>query len=175
MKQKSASLLACFIAERKSLARYLTGRTGCPAIADDLLQDAWLKLHRSNADETIANPQAYLRRMAANLAIDDARTNARRLLDPTEIEMLLDIPDEAPGVEQRAADFQALECLTEILEEMPARRRELFLAARVEGLPHKQLASRFGVSLRTVELEIHRALDHCMSRLQQLTGDQTFS
>jgi RNA polymerase sigma factor (sigma-70 family) len=171
MSQKYSSLLACFIAERKSLAHYLTGRTGCPATADDLLQEAWLKLNRSQPSESIGNPLAYLHRMATNLAIDDARANARRLLDPVEIDMLLDIVDEAPGVEQQTADLQALERLKDILEEMPARRRELFLAARVEGQRHKQLAERFGISVRTVELEVHRALDYCSERLQQLTGE----
>ncbi|MBB4865721.1 RNA polymerase sigma-70 factor (ECF subfamily) [Pseudomonas nitritireducens] len=160
------------MAERKTLARYLTGRTGCADTAEDLLQEAWLKLNRAQASDAVANPAAYLRRMAANLAIDDSRANSRRLLDATEIDALLDVPDEAPGVEQQVADRQALERLTEILKELPVRRRELFLAARVEGLPHKQLASHFGVSLRTVELEIQRALDYCLARLQQMTGEQ---
>lgn len=171
MPQKYSSLLTCFIAERKSLVHYLTGRTGCAATADDLLQEAWLKLNRSQATEPVNNPMAYLHRMAANLAIDSARADARRLLDPVEIEALLDIADEAPGVEQQTADLQALERLEEILDEMPARRRELFLAARVEGQPHKQLAERFGISVRTVELEVHRALDYCAERLRQLTGE----
>lgn len=169
--QEHASLLACFIAQRKRLAHYLTGRTGCAATADDLLQEAWLKLNRSQAGESVGNPLAYLHRMAANLAIDNARADARRLLDPMEIDMLLDIADEAPGVEQQTADLQALERLEEILKEMPARRRELFLAARVEGQPHKQLAERFGISVRTVELEVHRALDYCAARLRELTGE----
>ncbi|MET1078381.1 MAG: RNA polymerase sigma factor [Pseudomonas sp.] len=171
MPQKYSSLLACFIAERRSLALFLTGRTGCAATADDLLQEAWLKLNRSEAGGPINNPLAYLHRMAANLAVDQARADARRLLDPVEIELLLAIADEAPGVEQQMADRQALERLSAILDEMPTRRRELFLAARVEGHAHKQLAQRFGISLRTVQLEVHRALDYCTLRMGQITGE----
>jgi RNA polymerase sigma-70 factor (ECF subfamily) len=169
MSQQYPSLLACFIAERRNLARYLTGRTGCSATAEDLLQDAWFKLNRLSG-EPVDNPLAYLRRMAANLAIDDARANARRLLDPVEIELLLEVPDEAPNAEQAISDRQQLQRLAEILEELPERRRELFLAARLEGQPHKALAQRFGVSLRTVELEVRRALDHCALRLRQQGG-----
>ncbi len=167
MSQQYPSLLACFIAERRNLARFLTGRTGCSATAEDLLQDAWFKLNRLQSGEPVDNPRAYLHRMAANLAIDDARANARRLLDPVEIELLLEVPDEAPNAEQTTSDQQQLQRLAEILEELPARRRELFLAARLEGQPHKVQAQRFGVSLRTVELEIRRALDHCALRLRQ--------
>ncbi|MED5611658.1 RNA polymerase sigma factor [Pseudomonas sp. JH-2] len=171
MSSQLSSLLAVFIAERRNLVRYLTGRTGCRATADDLMQEAWLKLHRLQSAEPVANPQAYLRRMTANLAIDDARANARRLLDPMEIEMLLEVPDEAPNAEQITSDHQQLQRLMEILDELPQRRRELFVAARLEGLPHKALAQRFGVSLRTVELEVRRALDYCAARLQQLSGE----
>ncbi|WP_447590580.1 RNA polymerase sigma factor [Aquipseudomonas campi] len=174
MSQQYSSLLACFIAERQRLATYLAGRTGCAATAEDLLQEAWLKLNRTHTSETISNPLAYLRRMATNLAIDDARANARRLLDPMEIDTLLDIADEAPNAEQEASDSQQLEKLAEIIDELPARRRELFLAARVEGLPHKALAERFGVSVRTIELEVHRALDYCAQRLRQLAGETEF-
>ena len=172
MSQQYTTLLACFIAERRNLVRYLTGRTGCPATADDLVQDAWLKLHHLQAGEPVANPLAYLRRMAANLAIDDARADARRLLEPMEIELLLELPDEAPNAEQTTSDYQQLQRLAEILEELPQRRRELFMAARLEGLPHKALAERFGVSLRTVELEVRRALDHCAIRLRELSGER---
>ncbi|WP_080965140.1 sigma factor [Stutzerimonas stutzeri] len=76
MPRKYASLLTCFLAERKRLAKYLTNRTGCAATADDLLQDAWLKLHRIPEAEPVANPLAYLHRMATNLAIDNARAHA---------------------------------------------------------------------------------------------------
>lgn len=171
MPENLSSLLTCFIAQRQSLAHYLTGRTGCAATADDLLQEAWLKLSRLQGDETIDNPSAYLQRMATNLAIDDARANARRLLDPMEIDMLLEVADEAPDAEQRTADRQELERLAEIIEEMPSRRRDLFIAARIEGQQHKDLAERFGVSVRTVDLELHRALDYCAARLRELKGE----
>ena len=169
--QKPSSLLACFISERKRLVHYLTGRTGCAATAEDILQDAWLKLDRGAEREPVGNPLAYLQRMARNLAIDNARAHSRRRLDVMEIEELLAVADEAPNAEQKACDAQQLERLAQIVEELPARCRDVFLAARIEGTPHKQLAERFGVSVRTVELEVARALDHCSARLRQISGE----
>lgn len=169
--QKPSSLLACFISERKRLVHYLTGRTGCAATAEDILQDAWLKLDRSESRGPVGNPLAYLQRMARNLVIDNARAHSRRRLDAVEVEALLAFPDEAPDAEQKVSDAQQLERLAQIVEELPARCRDLFLAARIEGTPHKQLAERFGVSVRTVELEVARALDHCSERLRQISGE----
>lgn len=169
--QKPSSLLACFISERKRLVHYLTGRTGCAATAEDILQDAWLKLDRSESRGPVGNPLAYLQRMARNMAIDNARAHSRRRLDAVEVEALLAFPDEAPDAEQKVSDAQQLERLAQIVEELPARCRDLFLAARIEGTPHKQLAERFGVSVRTVELEVARALDHCSERLRQISGE----
>lgn len=169
--QKPSSLLACLITERKRLVRYLTGRTGCATTAEDILQEAWLKLDRNDYAEQVSNPLAYLQRMTCNLAIDNARADSRRRLEPMEVEALLAYADESPNAEQQVCDAQQLECLAMIVEELPPRCREIFLAARVEGTSHKQLAQRFGVSVRTVELDVRRALDHCSQRLRQLAGE----
>lgn len=166
-----SSLLSCFIAERQTLAHYLTGRTGCSATADDLLQDAWLRLSRLQVGETIGNPSAYLRRLATNLAIDDARANARQPFEPVAEDLLLTIVDEAPGTEERAADRQELERLIGMLGAMPHRRRKLLIAARVEGLRHREIAERFAISVRTVDTELNRAREYCAACLEQLRGE----
>lgn len=171
MTQENPSLLSCFIAERGQLMRFLTRRTGCAATAEDLLQEAWIRLSRLPATDVIDSPSAYLRRMANNLAIDHARASERRPLDAMEVEELLSLADEAPDTERAVSDAQQLQHLLAIVAELPERRRELFIAARVEGVAQRELAERFGISLRTVELELHRALNHCAARLGREQND----
>ncbi|WP_169805114.1 sigma factor-like helix-turn-helix DNA-binding protein, partial [Variovorax boronicumulans] len=45
------------------------------------------------------------------------------------------------------------------------RRRAIVLAARVDEMPHKDIAARYGVSARTVEKELRAGLEHCCERL----------
>lgn len=158
-------LLAAFMAERPAMMRRLTRRTGSPASAEDILQDLWLRIAGHGRLPDIDNPAAYLRRSAANLAIDQQRADQARRLAPDEIEALLFIESEAPDPEQTAAAREDMAALHAALAELPARRRAIFVAARVEERPHREIAARFGVTTRTVDVEIRKALDHCAARL----------
>ncbi len=46
------------------------------------------------------------------------------------------------------------------------RRRAIFVAARLEGIPYPEIAARFGISTRYLERELKQALDHCRERLE---------
>ncbi len=52
------------------------------------------------------------------------------------------------------------------LAEMPLQRRAIFTAALIDDLPYRTIAARFGVSVRQVEREVRRALDHAEARLE---------
>ncbi len=68
---------ADLLAYRAQLLRFLRAR-GARDSAEDLLQDLWLKLDRLEAEGPIADPRAYLFRMADNLMYDRTRAVARR-------------------------------------------------------------------------------------------------
>jgi RNA polymerase sigma factor (sigma-70 family) len=158
-------LLSLFTAQRGALARFLARRVGNIHTAEDLVQETWLKLTGSAAPAAVANPQAYLFRVAANLAIDHNRAEARRRLAPSEIDGLLEIPDDAPDPAAIVEGHSEMVTLRQALFELPERCRKIFVLARIEGLPHRDIAQRFNISRRMVEHEILRALDHCAARL----------
>lgn len=165
-----AFLLRHLVVRYDDLARRLTRRIGSAAAAE-ALQDTYLRIGQAEAVPAIHDPQAYLLRVARNVAIGHRRAYARQRLDDVEVARLLDVEDEAPGPAAIVESQQQMERLAAALRGMPERRRAIFLAARVEGLPHQQIAGRFGVSLRTVANEIQRALDHC-ARCLENAADQ---
>jgi RNA polymerase sigma-70 factor (ECF subfamily) len=55
--------------------------------------------------------------------------------------------------------------LAAILDELPQRTREVFVLNRMEGLTYTQLATRFSVSVGTIEKQISYALAHLRARL----------
>ena len=161
-------LLAAFLAERPALLRRLTRRTGSAASAEDILQDLWMRVSGAAGAgrlDGIDNPVAYLNRAANNLAIDQDRAEQARRLSPDEIDTLTAIESEGPGPERTAAARQELEVLKAALADLPARRRAIFLEARIEERPYREIAARWGVTTRTVDVEIRKALDHCADRL----------
>ena len=41
------------------------------------------------------------------------------------------------------------------------------IAARVDEVPHREIAERFGISVRTVEKELRAGLEHCCEKLEK--------
>lgn len=159
-----ATLQELLALQYDDLKRRLVMRLGNVDLAADALQDTWLRLQGRHAVGAIASPGAYLFRMAFNAAIDRRRAESRRL-SAAEVEDLLELADAGPGPAEATEVRSDLEALARAMEELPERRRNILLAARVEGLTQPEVARRFGISLRLVELELQRAQEYCAARL----------
>jgi RNA polymerase sigma factor (sigma-70 family) len=57
---------------------------------------------------------------------------------------------------------------TKAIEELSERRRAILIAARLDEMPHQQIAERFGISKRMVQLELKYALVHCKDALSKI-------
>jgi RNA polymerase sigma-70 factor (ECF subfamily) len=170
MSRESTSIWSDYLRQREPLLRFLTRRTRDPDVAQDLLQETWLRIADGSGAAAIDNPRAYLFQIASNLTIDYFRSEGRRVLRRDEVETLLTIADERPGPEAVAIGRSDLALISSALDEMPARRREILLMSRVQGRPHQAIADHFGISTRTVEFEIVRALNQCGTRLKEIDG-----
>jgi len=96
---------------------------------------------------------------------EDQRKSNARLLSVGEVEELYDMADEMADPARGAEARNELEALERALAELPRRRRAIVYAARVDEMPHKDIATRYGVSVRTVEKELRAGLEHCCERL----------
>jgi RNA polymerase sigma-70 factor (ECF subfamily) len=160
-----ALLRQTLLARYDTLIRYLTRRLGSADRAAEALQDAYLKLERTNEIEPVRDPEAYLLRMAANLAKVRSRTEQRRSrteeasVDPN------DLGDMFPDPETVAMDRSEINALKRALAELPARQREIVILARVRELSHGEIAERFGVSTRTVRVDLQHAVEYLAKRI----------
>lgn len=161
-----SSLLQVLVASYADFRKRLAIRLGSTVLAEDVLQDTYLRLEGTPELGIVRSPRAYLLRMAVNLATDRRRSESR-LLSTEEVRSLLDLDDGQPGPEKIVESRAELAVLERVLQELPPRRREILLASRVEETPHRELARRFGVSTRTIEIELKRALEHCSARLSR--------
>jgi RNA polymerase sigma factor (sigma-70 family) len=148
------------------LKRRLARRLGSADAAGDVLHETYLRLERLDELAVVANPQAYLLRMALNAAFDHEHAE-KRTLTTIEIDDLWRLGDDAIDPEAIAVGRSELELFKAALSELPQRSQAILIAARVEELPHSVIAARFGISTRLVQLELRRALEHCASRLQR--------
>lgn len=160
------TLRALLLEGYADLKRRLTRRLGSSEAASDVLHDTYLRLERLDAAGPVANPRAYLLRMALNVASDHEKAG-KRLLTAVEVEELWRMGDEAIDPEAIVAGRLELALFLEALEELPKRTQEILMWARVDNLPHEAIAERLGLSTRMVQLELRRALEHCAQRLDR--------
>lgn len=147
------------------LRRFLRNRTGSAAVADDVMQEAWIRARTSRVDMP-SNPRAYLYQLVGNLAVDHARHHGRhagivRSLLPEQLAR----PDH--GADEVVAARQALAVLTVAVAELPERCRQVFELYRGQGLTMREIAARHGTSEKTVEKQIAQGMLHCRRRLQE--------
>lgn len=137
----------------------------CTARAEDVVQDAALRLCQRGVTADVLDPGSFLRRMVRNLAIDAVRQSGRecRLAAPCESAETIAAPCDCPL--RRLEACQALENAMRALDVVPARTREAFLAHRVDGVPQKVVAARFGVSPTLVNFMIRDATALCRAEV----------
>ena len=149
-------LKAVFLAERAMLLRLIVARLGNQAEAEDALHDMWLKLD-SLAPRPVAQPAAYLYRMAANIAAD-RRIAAMRgnVRDSAWLDVQPDA-DEIPDAERTMLARERWGRVEAAMAAMPERMSAALRMFRLEELPHKQIAERLGISVSGVEKLLQRA------------------
>lgn len=146
-----------YAAEAPRLRRRLA-RSHQPDRAADIVQSAFERVLGLGADRIrqLGSPQAYLTRVADNLAKNDARAAGRRgdlrhiSLDDCEIAA----GDPVPSLEAR----DMLRRVEGAIEALPDRTREIFMAHRFEDLTYAQIAARMGLGIKAVEKHMSAAL-----------------
>ncbi len=111
------------------------------AAAEELVQDAFVAVHRSWAQVT--NPSAYLRRSVVNACSSWWR---RKVLER----------DRAPRPEEPSA--LVADEMWDVLQTLPERQRAVVVLRFYEDLPDREIASLLGCREATVRTNVHRAL-----------------
>lgn len=168
---KFSSLRDFLVSHYEDLRKRLTYRLGNVDLASDALHDTYLRLQEKEggptaSDASVAHPGAYLYQMAFHLAADRERSAERRLT-AQEADELLDIADSAPGPIRIAEGRQDLQRLLREMDSLPRRQREILLAVRLDGATREQLATRYRISLRTVDRELEKAYAFCQAQLDK--------
>lgn len=151
----SRDLDALYRAHGGWLIGFLRRRFGAE-VAEDLAQEAYLRMARSDAQ--VKSPKAFLATTALNAARDQARRRAAR-------PRLVPAGDDL--TETGAASSQAeLVLLKQVVLGLPRNLREVFLLSRFGGLTYAEIAQQCGVSVKTVEARMTKALRICAARLR---------
>jgi len=123
--------------------------------ADELVQDAFLKVEQYERTHAARSREALLVTAAVNLSIDRRRRRARSPF--VEIDDFHAIADATPDPSQIVEQQARLRHAAEGLAQLPERTRRILLKRRLEDLSYAEIADSEGMSVAAVEKQVARA------------------
>jgi len=145
------TLAELFVAEESGLLRFAIGLTGRRSVAEDLVQETFLRLHQEWED--VENPRAWLYRSLRNLALNYLRDHARET--PLETAEPVPAPDYAP---EELGRMEAVGLVRLHLAELPEEDRRLLRLKYNDNLKYREISQRTGISVGNVGYRLHHLL-----------------
>lgn len=151
---------------RPALMAFFVRRIRNPAEAEDLTQEVLVRLMELSG-EAVANPDAYIFRIAANLVRDRHRRlqvrDAWRADVTHRDEGAADYIDPLRLLEGR----EAVGRVSNALAEMSQRSREILLLFRLERMRKREIADSYGISVSAVDKHLVKATAFLTRRLEE--------
>ena len=154
------------------LLAFLTRMSGSAAVADDLVQETFLRMHRARS--TFAQGGAVLPwvyAIARNVHIDYARSaklrSTERLPSDPGPDPAYARPSDAESAAIAAETARAVE---RVLARIPPAQRDAFVLIRYEGLSVQDAAAVLGTTVTAVKLRAFRAYEALRAELDELSS-----
>ena len=150
-----------FSAYYASLLRFTFGYVKARSVAEELVQDTffhlWLQRERWEVRETV---RAYLYTATRNRALNWLRRRAmeQRWTDNADDSTDVAFVPRMERADERAQMTELDAAIHAAIDQLPPRCRETFVLSRQHHLSHEQIADVMGISVKTVQEQMGRAL-----------------
>jgi len=134
------------------LLAWLSARFATSEEAEDILQEALLRVMKASSTREIKSPKAFLFVTAKNLALMRLRQyRVRNQVSLAGFEGMDIFSNDEDDVSEKIAQGEELEMLTAAIQSLPTRCRQILTLRKIYGMPQKQIAKELGISENTVE------------------------
>jgi len=132
------------------LKHFILGRITDKSMADDILQDVFLKVHaRIETFDGSDKIQNWLYRIAHNTIIDHYRTH--KTSEDLPAVLAAPEPDDAEQARQEIGT-----CMAPMIDQLPDHYRQAVRLSELEGVPQKEVARQQGISLSGAKSRVQR-------------------
>jgi len=132
--------------------------------AREIVQDSFISLWEKRATIDASRPvKSYLTTAIHNKCHNYLRDNRKFDTNLLQIENLLELSDGS-GTDV-LVEKELHQSIKLAIDELPEKCREVFLLNRYENLKYQQIADQLGISVKTVEAQMSKALRHMRIKL----------
>lgn len=150
-------------AEAERVERFLRTKVSNPADAQNLVQEAYLRLLRVKEPQLIQDPVAYLFRIARNL-VGEMYAKLPPAADSLDD---VDLADQGMSTEELAQIKQQIDRLDEVLTHLNPKCRAALILHRCDGLTVDEIAAELDLSRGMVKKHLAQGLARCRARLRR--------
>lgn len=153
---------------REVLRGWLRGKFPQLADLENIVQEAMARVWRTRLAREVASPRALLFTTAHNLAVDQIRRQQIATIEPiTETEESF-VYEEGVTPAEATAHTEELEILTQAIQSLPDRCRQVLTLRKIYGLSQKEIAAQLGISEHTVEVQVANGMRRCALHFNRL-------
>lgn len=163
------------------LVRFLSRKMKSPEDAEDIAQNAFIRVQRVANSGELDNLKAYLYQTASNLAIDQLRREKlHNNYVNLETNKHLYSDESSPSMSDHCTPERLLTArrqlkeINKALDNLPVKCRQAFLLHRNKGLSYSEIAQEMCVSVSSVEKYILQSLKSCRKALAKCNSEDLF-
>ncbi len=162
-------LIELYRQHHKALERYVRRLLGNVDEAADVSQEAFLRAYAAELGNATPLSEALLYTVARNLALTELRKRTFRATDTMGDLDDLELHATGGNPEAHLERQQMIAAIEMAMLRMAPKCLEVFRLRKIDDLPHAQIARQLGVSTKTVERHMTRALQLCHEALLEET------
>lgn len=138
----------------KDLRRFLFYKTQDLDLAEDILQDSFVKLWDNCSKVDINKSKSFLFTVAKNMFLNYKKHE--KVVGEHQNRSAKSFNNETPEFILLEKEF--LEKIEKAISDLPEKQKEVFLLSRIEKKKYKEIAEMLGISVKAVEKRMHLAL-----------------
>ncbi len=151
---KKADFQSIYLKYAKDIRRFMFFKTQDLAQAEDLMQDAFIKLWDNCKNVNPSKAKSYLMSTANNMFLN--QVNHEKVVRKYKNKPVRDRTTETP--EYLMIEEEFLDKIRRTIASLPDKEREVFKLSRFEKMKYAAIAEQLNISIKTVEKRMHNAL-----------------